>query len=187
MSAINQGKIMIASDIHGSAHWCEKLVRAFEKEKPQKLLLLGDLLYHGPRNPLPDEYSPKRVAELLNSLKTHILCVRGNCDAEVDQMLLEFPVLADYAVLLAGEKTLFATHGHLFGPENPPALSPGELLLNGHFHVPCHKQLPGGILYVNCGSVALPKDGTPHSYALFDGGELLWKDLDGNIFDRLAL
>ena len=86
MSAINQGKIMIASDIHGSAHWCEKLVRAFEKEKPQKLLLLGDLLYHGPRNPLPDEYSPKRVAELLNSLKTHILCVRGNCDAEVDHM-----------------------------------------------------------------------------------------------------
>ena len=180
-------KWMIASDIHGSLDDCIAMQKRFCAEKADKLLLLGDLLYHGPRNPLPDEYSPKRVAELLNSLKAHILCVRGNCDAEVDQMLLEFPLLADYAVLLAGEKTLFATHGHLFGPENPPALSSGELLLNGHFHVPCHKQLPGGILYVNCGSASLPKDGTPHSYAVFDGGELLWKDLDGNIFDRLAL
>lgn len=124
MSAINQGKIMIASDIHGSAHWCEKLVRAFEKEKPQKLLLLGDLLYHGPRNPLPDEYSPKRVAELLNSLKTHILCVRGNCDAEVDQMLLEFPVLADYAVLLAGEKRCLPRTGICSGRKIPPRFPP---------------------------------------------------------------
>ena len=188
MSKIDE-KIMIASDLHGSAHWCEKLVAACEREKPEKLLLLGDLLYHGPRNELPDGYAPKKVAELLNPLKEKIICVRGNCDAEVDQMMLEFPVMADYALLFAAGKVLYATHGHLFDADNPPPLSAGEILLNGHFHVPCHKEIKGGVLYANCGSVALPKNDTPHSYLLLENNELLWKDLgdECKVFDRLKL
>ena len=167
MSKIDE-KIMIASDIHGSAHWCEKLVAACEREKSEKLLLL---------------------AELLTPLKEKILCVRGNCDAEVDQMMLEFPVMADYALLFAAGKVLYATHGHLFDADNPPPLSAGEILLNGHFHVPCHKEIKGGVLYANCGSVALPKNDTPHSYLLLENNELLWKDLgdECKVFDRLKL
>ena len=188
MAVNTDKKIMIASDIHGSGFWCGKLTEAFEEETPEKRLLLGDILYHGPRNELPDGYSPKRVAELLNPLKTRILCVRGNCDAEVDQMMLSFPLLADYALLFAGGRTLFATHGHLFDADNPPPLSPGDILLNGHFHVPCHREIAGGALYINCGSVSLPKENSPHSYALLGGGEIVWKDLDGGkIFDRMAL
>ena len=187
MSKIDE-KIMIASDIHGSAHWCEKLVAACEREKPEKLLLLGDLLYHGPRNELPDGYAPKKVAELLNPLKEKILCVRGNCDAEVDQMMLPFPVLADYALVCACKRTLFATHGHLYNADSLPPLAAGEILLNGHFHVPCHKPLPGGGIYVNCGSVSLPKEDSPHSYILLQEGEMLWKDLEtGGIFDGMEL
>lgn len=178
---------MIASDIHGSAYWCEKLAEAFAGENPDKLVLLGDLLYHGPRNPLPDGYDPKRVAEILNALSPRVLSVRGNCDAEVDQMMLRFPVLADYALVYAGGKTLFATHGHLYNKESLPPLAPGDILLNGHFHVPCHESLPGGALYANCGSVALPKDNTPHSFLLFEGGNLIWKDLEGGEFDRVSL
>lgn len=182
-------KIMIASDIHGSAHWCEKLVAAFEKEAPEKLLLLGDILYHGPRNDLPDGYDPKEVSAMLNPLKKYILCVRGNCDSEVDQMVLDFPILADYAMLFAGGKNLFATHGHLFDAENPPPLSEGDILLNGHFHVPYRKKIADDILYINCGSVSLPKGNSPHSYILLENGEFLWKDLGKNreIFDRCKL
>ncbi len=182
-------KIMIASDIHGSAHYCEKLVGAFAKEKPVKLLLLGDLLYHGPRNDLPARYAPKEVFALLNPLKEKLLCVRGNCDSEVDQMVLEFPVLADYCLLFAAGKTIYATHGHLAGEGNPPPLSAGDVLLNGHTHLPCHREIAGGILYANCGSVALPKENTPHSYLVLENGELIWKDLDreSEIFDRCRL
>ena len=188
MSESNK-KIMIASDIHGSAYWCEKLVAAYRRENPEKLLLLGDLLYHGPRNELPDEYSPKRVTALLNPLKENLLCVRGNCDAEVDQMVLEFPVMADYALLFAAGKTLYATHGHLFDADNPPPRRACGILLIGHFHVPCHKELKGGILYANCGSGALPKNATPHSYLLLENDELFWKDLgdECKIFDRRKL
>lgn len=116
-----QEKIMIASDIHGSAHWCEKLLEAFGREKPVKLLLLGDILYHGPRNELPEGYAPKEVFAMLNPLKERLLCVRGNCDSEVDQMVLEFPVLADYALLFSAGRTIYATHGHLAGEAAPPA------------------------------------------------------------------
>ena len=181
-------KIMIASDIHGSAFWCEKLLEAYRKEAPSTLVLLGDLLYHGPRNPLPDGYAPQTVASLLNGVKENLLCVRGNCDSEVDQMLLEFPMLADYAMFKTAGKTLFLTHGHLFNSENCPALPNGAAILNGHFHVPAHKTANGGAAYINCGSVSLPKDGTPHSYLLFKDGTFVWKDLatDGE-FDRFTL
>lgn len=182
-------KIMIASDIHGSAVWCRKLVEAYEKEAPEKLLLLGDLLYHGPRNPLPDGYAPKEVISLLDPLKENILCVRGNCDSEVDQMVLSFPITADYAALFVDGKTLYATHGHLFNAENPLPVNRGEALLNGHFHVPCHRVLDNGAVYLNCGSVSLPKDGTAHSFLLFENGVFTWKDLgkDCGIFDTFAL
>ena len=181
-------KIMIASDIHGSAFWCERLLEAFESEGADKLVLLGDLLYHGPRNDFPDEYAPKKVFAMLNGIKEKLLCVRGNCDSEVDQMVLEFPMMADYALLEADGRKLFLTHGHLFNAENPPLLQAGDLLLNGHFHTPCSMKLENGGIYANCGSVALPKDGTPHSYILFDNGVLYWKDLEtGGIFDCLTL
>lgn len=182
-------KIMIASDIHGSAHWCEALVAAYKREAPERLVLLGDVLYHGPRNDLPDRYAPKEVAALLNPLKNRILCVRGNCDSEVDQIVLDFPIMADYALLFAAGKTICATHGHLFDAENPPPLSEGDVLLNGHFHVPCRREIEGGVLYANCGSVSLPKENSPHSYLVLENGELLWKDLanDCKIFDRCKL
>ena len=170
-------KIIIASDIHGSAFWCEKLLKAFHEEGAKTLLLLGDLLYHGPRNPLPDGYAPMDVAKMLSDVKENLLCVRGNCDSEVDQMVLEFPMLADCAMALWNGKRIYATHGHLFSADNPPPLCKGDLLVNGHFHEPTKKLLENGATYANCGSVALPKAGTPHSYIVFDGETLIWKDL----------
>ncbi len=181
-------KFIIASDIHGSAFWCDKLLAFAEKVQPDKLLLLGDLLYHGPRNPLPTGYAPKEVFEMLNAVKDKILCVRGNCDSEVDQMVLEFPVLADYAMLFVGGKKFYLTHGHLSGEHNPPPLQEGEILLNGHTHDPVCKTLENGIVYANCGSVALPKVGTPHSCILFEKGEFVWIDLETETpFKRVAL
>lgn len=168
-------KLMIASDIHGSAYWCEKMLDAYKAEKPDKLILLGDILYHGPRNDLPQGHDPKAVIAMLNPLKEKIMCVRGNCDCEVDQMVLEFPVLAEYALIYADGAEIFASHGHKFNPDNPPAISCGYLL-NGHTHIPMIKDM-GSYTYVNCGSVALPKNGTPHSYAVFENGSFELKEL----------
>lgn len=177
-------KYIIASDIHGSAYWCQQLLSAMENEGAEKLILLGDLLYHGPRNDFPDEYAPKKVFAMLNAIKEKILCVRGNCDSEVDQMVLEFPIMADYALLDGGKCNLFLTHGHLFNADMPPLLQKNDLLFNGHFHTPCCKEMENGAIYANCGSVSLPKEGFPHSYILFDNGVLYWKDLEtGGIFD----
>lgn len=181
-------KYIIASDIHGSAHWCDELMKIFHRENADKLILLGDLLYHGPRNPLPDGHNPQKVFATLNAVKDKIIAVRGNCDSEVDQMVLEFPCLADYAILAHGEKTIFITHGHLFNAENPPLLQAGDLLLNGHFHEPCHKLLPNGSFYINDGSVALPKANTPHSCLLLDENKLSWIDLStGAVFDSIKI
>ena len=180
-------KLIIASDIHGSAFWCDKLVNAFKNEKANKLVLLGDLLYHGPRNDFPDEYSPKRVLASLNAIKDNIIAVRGNCDSEVDQMVLEFPIMADFSTLATEQQTFFLTHGHIYNEQNAP-VTKGEVIFNGHFHLPQHKTLANGAIYANCGSVALPKDGTPHSYILFENNTLVWKDLQtGEIFDTLTL
>ena len=181
-------KILFASDIHGSAHWCEALLEAFAEEGANKLVLLGDLLYHGPRNDLPTGYDPKKVFAMLNGLKEKIIAVRGNCDSEVDQMVLEFPMMADYALLEACGRTLFLTHGHLYNTENLPLLKKGDLLLNGHFHAPCFKELENGAYYANCGSTALPKEDTPHSYLVYEDGELTFKELEtGGIFDCATL
>lgn len=133
-------KWLIASDIHGSAYYCEKLLEAYKREGADKILLLGDVLYHGPRNDLPEGYAPKKVIEMLNGMKDEILCVRGNCEAEVDQMVLNFPVLADYAILTVGKKMIFVTHGHVFNNNNLPPIKPGDILLHGHTHVPVFEE-----------------------------------------------
>lgn len=175
-------KYMIASDIHGSALWCEKLLEAFEKEKADRLILLGDILYHGPRNDLPDEYAPKEVITMLNALKDRILAVRGNCDTEVDQMVLEFPIMADYAILETCDRMIYMTHGHVYNTEHLPPLSEGDILLHGHTHIPACKQFGNNNLYLNPGSVSIPKNGTPHGYMTLEDGKLLWKDMARETF-----
>jgi putative phosphoesterase len=178
-------KLLIASDIHGSAFYCEKLVDAIRREKPDRILLLGDLLYHGPRNDLPAGYAPKEVISMLNGLKEKVLCVRGNCEAEVDQMVLSFPVLADYAWLEVNGQRIFATHGHLFGEDNPPPLSSGDILLCGHTHVPACREHDGWN-YLNPGSVSIPKESSHHGYMILDGQSFLWKTLDGEIVKTVS-
>ncbi len=173
-------RYIIASDIHGSAHYCEKLLELYRKEKGERLILLGDLLYHGPRNDLPDGYAPKKVAAMLNELSDEIFCVRGNCEAEVDQMMLTFPVMADYALLPSGKSMIFITHGHLFNELSLPPLKSGDVLLHGHTHIPVCKTLDGGVTYVNPGSVSTPKENSAHSCILFENGVAHWLDLNGN-------
>ena len=168
---------MFAADIHGSAFWCQKLLTAFKNEGAEKLCLLGDLLYHGPRNDFPKDYCHKEVFAMLNAVKDRLVCVRGNCDSEVDQMVLDFPMMADYALLPTKKRNLFLTHGHLFNKDNLPPLQAGDLILNGHFHTPEFTPLAGGAFYLNCGSVSLPKDGTKNSYLVLEGNKLTWKDL----------
>lgn len=174
-------KLMIASDLHGSALYCRKLLNAFASEKADRLLLLGDLLYHGPRNDLPEGYDPKAVIALLNPLADRLFCVRGNCDAEVDQMVLEFPILADYAVFSWGNRLIYATHGHLFGEQNPPRLRSGDILLCGHTHVPrCTEHAL--FTYWNPGSVSIPKEDSVRGYMLLEEEAVCWKDLDGAVW-----
>ena len=181
-------KWMIASDLHGSAYYCRKMLEAFEREGADRLFLLGDLLYHGPRNDLPREYAPKEVIPLLNGKKEKLLCVRGNCDAEVDQMVLEFPVLADYAVLPVGQRLIYATHGHIYHVKNLPPLAPGDVLLHGHTHVPAWTEFGQGNLYLNPGSVSIPKEDSPHSYMTLEGNTVQWKELESSaVFHELTL
>ncbi|MGM9662131.1 MAG: phosphodiesterase [Oscillospiraceae bacterium] len=179
-------KLMIASDIHGSALYCGRLLEAFEKEGAEKLLLLGDLLYHGARNDLPEGYDTKKVTSQLNAVKERLLCVRGNCESEVDQMVLQFPVLGQYALLLWEGRTVFAVHGHEWGPEKLPPLAAGSLLLSGHTHVP-HFRREGEIYLANPGSVSLPKEGSARGYLLLSGGALTWKTLEGRILRQETL
>ena len=175
-------KWMIASDIHGSALYCREMLERYDAERADRLLLLGDLLYHGPRNDLPDGYAPKEVAGLLNERAADLIAVRGNCEAEVDQMVLKFPVMAEYAILPAGKKMIYITHGHHACEASPPLLKAGDILLCGHTHVPVcvpHETF----VYMNPGSVSIPKDGSRRSYMTFDGETFLWKCLDsGDVY-----
>lgn len=173
-------KLVVASDIHGSAYYCAKFLERYKQERADKLLLLGDLLYHGARNALPRDYDTLKTAALLNSVKEEILCVRGNCDSQVDTLVLEFPVLADFALLSLNGRTVIAAHGHLPYPD----LKTGEFLLNGHFHVPMYETREN-YTYVNCGSVSIPKEDSPHSYLVWEDNALLWKDVEtGQVFRR---
>ena len=180
-------KILIASDIHGSAYYCRLLLERFEKENADRMLLLGDILYHGPRNDLPREYAPKEVIALLNPLKEKLFCVRGNCDTEVDQMVLEFPVLADYCILPLGNKLIYATHGHVYNENNLPPIQNGDILLNGHTHIPKCVECENYV-YMNPGSVSIPKENSPHSYMILEDNKFLWKDLEtGKEFNSFSL
>ena len=179
-------KWLIASDIHGSALWCRRLLEAWDSEQADRLLLLGDVLYHGPRNDLPDQYAPKEVIAMLNARRERILCVRGNCEAEVDQMVLDFPVLADYAVLWEGSRLIYCTHGHVYTPGKLPPLQEGDVLLHGHTHIPAWED-HGAYRYLNPGSVAIPKEGSWHGYMTLENGRFLWKDFDGAIYHELTL
>ena len=170
-------KLIIASDIHGSAYWCGKLMELIEIENPDRILLLGDLLYHGPRNDLPRDYAPKKVIPMLSSLQDRILAVRGNCEAEVDQMVLPFPCMADYALLETGGVSLYLTHGHHHNPDNLPPLTTGTVFLSGHTHVKLD-EVRNGIRCLNPGSVSIPKDGS-HSCILFEDGHFrfhIWEE-----------
>ena len=179
-------KWMVASDIHGSAKYCRELLDAYEREEADRLLLLGDLLYHGPRNDLPEEYAPKVVISMLNAKKNNILCIRGNCDAEVDQMVLEFPILADYCMLDLGTKLVYATHGHLTSAEQLPPLREGDLFLQGHTHVPMN-EVKNGIRCMNTGSVSLPKQDSGRGYMILEINQAVWKELDGTIREMVEI
>ena len=173
---------MIASDLHGSAYYTEELVDAFRREGADRLLLLGDILYHGPRNALPLGYDPKKVIAMLNPLADKITCVRGNCDAEVDQMVLDFPLMADYQTVTVEDQLLFLTHGHLYDGQNPPPVQSGDIVLQGHTHVPLCRHNPGGWWELNPGSVSIPKEDSPHSYLLLKDGTFYWKTLLGEVY-----
>lgn len=172
-------KWMIASDLHGSAYYCKKMLEAYDREGAQRLLLLGDILYHGPRNDLPRDYAPKEVIAMLNARKADIYNVRGNCDTEVDQMVLEFPVLAEYALLDLGNRLVYATHGHKYGPDCLPPLRTGDVLLCGHTHVPACRQIDG-IWYLNPGSVSMPKEDSAPGYMTLEDGHFAWRDFEGH-------
>ncbi len=176
-------KLMIASDIHGSAYYCRQMLEAYQREKADRLMLLGDILYHGPRNDLPEGYAPKDVIAMLNPLKRELLCVRGNCDTEVDQMVLEFPIMAEYCFLELGSSTVFASHGHIHNPRSLPPVKNGDILLNGHTHIPACEEIMdvNGALYryLNPGSVSIPKEGSAHSYMIYESGIFTWKNLEG--------
>ena len=165
-------KILFFSDVHGSPDSVEQLVRRIDAHAPDHLVLLGDVLYHGPRNPLRPDYAPPRVVEQLNRFKRRITAVRGNCDSEVDQMLLEFPILSEYATLLEGGRRFFLTHGHHWNPGNPPPLERGSVLACGHTHIPELKTLENGLISFNPGSTPLPKGGFDPSYGFYADGKL---------------
>ena len=179
-------KLMFASDIHGSAYYCRKMLEAYQAEEAGRLILLGDILYHGPRNDLPKEYAPKEVIAMLNPMKNDICAVRGNCEAEVDQMVLDFPVMADYCILAIDGKTLYATHGHVYNENNLPPFHEGDILIHGHTHVLRAEQREGYIL-LNPGSVSIPKEGNPPTYAVLEDKVFTIKDFDGNIIKEMRL
>ena len=179
-------KYMFASDVHGSAYYCRKMLEAYKDEQAERLVLLGDLLYHGPRNDLPRDYAPKEVITMLNEKKDEIYAVRGNCEAEVDQMVLEFPVLADYCILVLEGKTFFATHGHVYNTGNLPPMKKGDILVHVHTHVLKAEDM-GDYKWLNPGSVSIPKEGNPPTYGIFDGNTFEIKDFAGKIVKKIQL
>lgn len=178
-------KLLIASDIHGDLTSAEHIIEVMDREGCDKLVLLGDILYHGPRNDLPAGYNPKGVIELLNSRSSSILAVRGNCDTEVDQMVLTFPILADYAYICVDGLNIFATHGHKFNIENPPSLSAADILLHGHTHILTCESFGKSNTYINPGSVSIPKGGNPKTYIIYEDRCFKTYDLTGNIVSEL--
>ena len=174
-------KYVIASDIHGSSTWCDRLVKGIEQESPDQVILLGDLLYHGPRNPLPDGYDPPKVAAALNAMAEIITAVRGNCDSEVDQMVLDFPILSDNCLLFLECRTVFATHGDIIDEDRPPKLHRGDVLLAGHTHLQVCRKHEEGWIFMNPGSVSIPKGKSVNGYMTVEDDRFLWKDFSGRV------
>lgn len=179
-------KWMFASDIHGSAYYCRKMLEACEEEKADRLVILGDILYHGPRNDLPKDYAPKEVIRLLNENKQKLYVVRGNCDAEVDQMVLQFPIMADYCIIIEGTQVIYASHGHIYNEDNLPSMKQGDIFMHGHTHV-LRAEKKEWYTILNPGSVSLPKEGNPPTYAILENGCFQIKQFDGTIVKKLML
>lgn len=187
---IDPMKLLFASDIHGSAFYCRRLLEIYKESGASRLVLLGDILYHGPRNDLPEEYSPKEVIAMLNPLKNQIYAVRGNCDTEVDQMVLEFPILADYALLSVDGRAFYATHGHIFNQDHLPPMQEGDILIHGHTHLLKAEELEGDcgkITVLNPGSVSIPKGGNPHTYGILENGVFTIRTLNGEAVKEIRL
>ena len=187
MNNMYKAKWLIASDLHGDARSALALVERYKESGAERLILLGDILYHGPRNDLPEGYAPKRVIEILNGIADEILCVRGNCDTEVDQMVLNFPILADYAYLCADGLRIFATHGHRFNTSALPPLKNGDILLHGHTHVPVAEPFGDGNIYINPGSVSIPKEGSAKSYIVYEDRAFTFCELYGGEYKKIEL
>lgn len=179
-------KFLIASDLHGSAGACRRLMERFNHERAQTLILLGDLLYHGPRNPLPESYSPKDAAVILNANAERIFCIRGNCDADVDQAMLRFPIGAPQALIYKDSLTWFLTHGHTWGFDNPPPMGGIDVILEGHTHIPLLSRI-GSVIHLNPGSVSLPKGGFPATYAVYENRAFTIYDMAGAAVSTLEL
>ena len=180
-------KLMFASDIHGSAYWAEKVVKRFEEEQADYLVLLGDILDHGPRNPLPKDYNPQAVIQLFNTIKDKIIAIRGNCDSEVDQMVLEFPIMADYNIIPFSNRKLMASHGHLYNDKQlPNSLVEGDIFIFGHIHVPVLEQ-KDGVYILNPGSATLPKENHPNSYGVLENDHFRVKTFDGEVYKEITL
>lgn len=179
-------KLVFISDIHGSLKYTKQAMEIFKKEQGTYLIILGDVLYHGPRNPLPEEYNPKEVADLLNKYSQKIIAVRGNCDSEVDQMLLQFPCMGDYSIILCNGRRLFLTHGHIFNEKNMPNLEAGDIIVHGHTHI-LTEGIVHGIHIINPGSISYPKDNNPHSYGVLEGNTFYIKKLDGTVIKNISL
>lgn len=175
-------KIFIASDIHGSAKYCKQMLQAFDREGAQTLVLLGDILNHGPRNGLPEEYDPLAVGEMLGGYRDKIICVRGNCDSEVDQMVLPFPILCEYGVISEGGVNIYLSHGH----RQIPPLAAGSVYVTGHTHVPLNA-MEEGYIHLNPGSITFPKDNSPRGYIVYESGVFTFKTLSGEVYDTRAL
>ena len=175
---------MVISDIHGSLFYLKKVIEIFEKNNYDKILILGDELYHGPRNPLPKEYNPKETAELLNRYKNKIIAVRGNCDSEVDQMVLNFPITADYNMIFWENKKIFMTHGHIYNIDSPLPMEDGDIMIYGHFHIPII-QRKNEKIFLNPGSISLPKENNPNSFGVFENGSFYIKDMEENILNEI--
>lgn len=180
-------KFLVASDIHGSSFYCRQLAEAIDRESPDRILLLGDILYHGPRNDLPRDYAPKEVIAILSPFADRLVSVRGNCDTEVDQMVLPFPILSESAYVQCGDSLILASHGHIYNPDKLPPMGGATVLLCGHTHVPACVE-HDGFVYMNCGSVSIPKENSPHSYMLLDDGTAVWCELEtGKEYNRYKL
>ena len=177
-------KIMIASDIHGSLKYCRDLFEAYDRENAEKILLLGDILYHGPRNGLCEEYDPKAVSELLNLHASDILCIKGNCDSEVDQMVLDFPIMSETALIVNEGVSAILVHGHKLGPQFP--IKGVDIVFSGHTHIPKNSK-ENGVIFANPGSISIPKENSPNGYIIWTGSEIIWKDIIGEEFDHRNL